>query len=50
MARVQREQQWMAILKMSERSPALQEAVDCAIIIYELSKTDGDEPLMWHPV
>ena len=50
MDRVQREQQWMAILKMSERNPALQEAVDRAIVLYELSKTDGDEPLMWHPV
>jgi hypothetical protein len=50
MDRVQREQQWMAILKMSERSPALQEAIEKCIIIYELSKTDGDEPLMWHPV
>jgi hypothetical protein len=50
MARVQREQQWMDMLKMSERSPALQEAIDRAIVLYELSRTDGDEPLMWHPV
>lgn len=48
--RVEREGMWMAILKMSERSPALQEAVDRAIVLYELSKTDNDEPLMWHPV
>jgi hypothetical protein len=50
MSRVEREAQWMAILKLSERSPALQEAVDRAIILYELQKGEGDEPLMWHPV
>jgi hypothetical protein len=50
MARVEREAQWMAILKLSERSPALQEAVDRAIILYELQKSEGDEPPMWHPV
>lgn len=48
--RVEREGKWMSILKMSERSPALQEAVDRAIVLYELSKTDDDQPLMWHPV
>lgn len=48
--RVEREGKWMAILKMSERNPALQEAVDRAIVLYELSKTDGDDTLMWHPV
>ena len=48
--RVRRQDIWMAILKMSERSPALQEAVDRAIVLYELSKTDDDTPLMWHPV
>jgi hypothetical protein len=48
--RVRRQDSWMAILKMSERSPALQEAVDRAIVLYELSKTDDDTPLMWHPV
>jgi hypothetical protein len=50
MDRVQREQQWMDMLKMSERNPALQEAIDRAIVLYELSRSDGDEPLMWHPV
>jgi hypothetical protein len=50
MDRVEREAQWMAILKLSERSPALQEAVDRAIILYELQKSEGDEPPMWHPV
>lgn len=50
MDRVQREATWMAILKMSERSPVLQEAIDHAIVIYELSRTDDDDPPMWHPV
>jgi hypothetical protein len=50
MDRVEREADWMAILKASERSPALQEAIDRAIVIYQLSRTDDDEPLMWHPV
>jgi len=50
MARVARESQWLAILKLSERSPALQEAVDKAITLYELTKTDTDDPVMWHPV
>lgn len=50
MDRVQREQQWLNILKLSERSPALQEAIDRVIVLYELQKSEGDEPPMWHPV
>ena len=50
MDKVHREQQWMSILKLSERSPALQEAVDRAIMLYELSVKDDDKPTMWHPV
>jgi len=45
-----RESHWMAILHVSERSPALQEAIDRVITIYELTKTDSDDPVMWHPV
>jgi len=45
-----RESRWMSILKLSERSPALQEAIDRAIVLYELQKTPDDEPPMWHPV
>ena len=41
---------WGQIHRAAESNPALQEAVDRAIVLYELSKTDGDEPLMWHPV
>ena len=50
MERVQREAQWMAILKLSECSPALQEAIDRVIVLYELQKGEGDDPTMWHPV
>ena len=50
MERVSKEAQWMAILKLSERSPALQEAIDRVIVLYELQKNEGDEPPMWHPV
>ena len=50
MDKVHREQQWMSILKLSERRPALQEAVDRAIMLYELSVKDDDKPTMWHPV
>ena len=50
MDRVQREQEWMAILRVSERSPALQEAIDRVITIYQLSKKKDDDPTMWHPV
>lgn len=46
--RIHKEQQWMDILKLSEQSPALQEAIERVIMIYELSKQQ--EPLMWHPV
>jgi len=48
--RVQREAKWLSILKMSERSPALSEAIDKCIVLYELQKSSDDEPLMWHPV
>lgn len=50
MDRVHKEQQWMAILEVSERSPALQEAIERVIMLYELSVKDEDKPTMWHPV
>jgi hypothetical protein len=46
--RINKEEQWLAILRESERCPALQEAVERAIIIYELVKEE--EPILWHPV
>ena len=39
---------WLAILQASKTNPALHEAVERAIIIYELQKNQ-QEP-MWHPV
>ena len=46
--KVDRESQWMDILKQAEHSPALQEAIDRVIVLYELQK--GAEPPQWHPV
>ena len=46
--KVNKEERWLAILRESERCPALQEAVERAIIIYELVKEE--EPTLWHPV
>ena len=40
----------MDILKLSERSPALQEAIDLAIMLYELSRDPNTLPPDWHPV
>jgi hypothetical protein len=39
---------WLAVLRASKTNPALQDAVERAIIIYELYNTT-EEP-MWHPV
>lgn len=47
--KVNREQQWMDILRASERSPALQDAIDRVIVIYELINKDDKGP-DWHPV
>lgn len=48
--RVHKEQQWLAILKLSEKSPALQEAVEKCIMLYNLQATEDDKPILWHPV
>ena len=50
MARVALESKWLAILNLSERSPALQEAIDRVVMLYELSKPDHDDTVLWHPV
>jgi hypothetical protein len=47
-ARTQRIALWDEIHQAAKTNPALQEAVDRVIIIYELQK--GEEPPMWHPV
>jgi hypothetical protein len=41
---------WMDIFNTSERSPALQEAIDRVIVIYELAKDNKTLPPDWHPV
>jgi len=41
---------WGKIIQAAKTNPALQDAIDRVIVLYELSKkNDGDEP-MWHPV
>jgi hypothetical protein len=41
---------WMDIFTTSERSPALQEAIDRVIVLYELAKDPKTLPPDWHPV
>jgi len=41
-------QLWQSILEAAKTNPALQDAIDRVIIIYELQK--GEEPPGWHPV
>jgi alpha-ketoglutarate-dependent taurine dioxygenase len=41
---------WMDIFNTAERTPALQEAIDRVIVIYELAKDDKTLPPDWHPV
>jgi hypothetical protein len=43
-----RTKQWVDILYAAETNPALQEAIDRVIIIYELNKKE--DPPGWHPV
>lgn len=48
MLKSEKESRWMAILHESEKNAALKEAVDRAMIIYELVK--NEDPPQWHPV
>jgi hypothetical protein len=41
---------WMDIFDTAEHSPALQEAIDRVIVLYELSKDEKTLPPDWHPV
>jgi hypothetical protein len=41
-------EEWVPIVQAAEHNPALQDALERAKIIYELSKTQ--EPLFHHPV
>ena len=46
--RTERIKMWDRIYEMSKSNPALQDAIERVIIIYELQK--GEEPPGWHPV
>jgi len=41
---------WMDIFNTAERIPALQEAIDRVIVVYELSRDPKTLPPDWHPV
>ena len=41
---------WMDMFDTAERTPALQEAIDRAIVIYELARDPKTLPPDWHPV
>lgn len=48
---VERMKLWTAIMAAAKTNPALQEAIDRVIVLYELSKQDpNDDPPDWHPV
>ena len=44
------DQLWGKIRRAAKDSPALQDALDRVIVIYELQKTSDNEPPGWHPV
>lgn len=46
--KIDRESRWLDILNVAETNPTLKDAVDRAIVIYELIK--GEDPPQWHPV
>ena len=41
---------WGEIRRAAKDNPALQEALERAIIIYHLSQEDNNNPTMYHPV
>lgn len=47
---VERIKLWGRIHQAAKTNPALQEAIDRVIIVYELSNKDNEEPPGWHPV
>lgn len=52
-AEIERERQrnlWMDMFNTAEKTPALQEAIDRAIMLYELSRDPKTLPPDWHPV
>ena len=46
----QKLQEWNNILAAAEQNPALQDAVDRVIVLYELSRDPDRDPPEWHPV
>jgi predicted translin family RNA/ssDNA-binding protein len=45
-----RRNQWADIFNTAERTPALQEAIERVIVLYELTKDSTTLPPDWHPV
>jgi hypothetical protein len=45
---VKRVKLWNEIHQAAKTNPALQDAIDRVIMLYELQR--GDDPPMWHPV
>ena len=41
---------WGKIHQAAKTNPALQDALDRVIVLYELSKKNDNEEPMWHPV
>ena len=41
---------WVPIVEAAEQNPALQDALDRAKLIYELTKQDNETPVAHHPV
>ena len=47
---IQESHYWHKIVTAAKDNPALQEALERAKVLYELSKKDDDGPVMHHPV
>ena len=47
---IQESHYWHKIVEAAKDNPALQEALERAKVLYELSKKDDDGPVMHHPV
>jgi hypothetical protein len=50
MERERQRNRWMDMFNTAERTPALQEAIDRAIMLYELSRDPNTLAPDWHPV
>ena len=47
---IQESHYWHKIVEAAKDNPALQEALERAKVLYELSKKDNNGPVMHHPV